>query len=214
MQNIIDDAKSYIKIIFENDYSGHDYFHSLRVYDIARKLAEKEEADIKIVSLAALLHDVDDRKLSPQTYENKENAIKFLKCKNISESDIKKICDIIDEVSFDGKDSVVPTTKEGKCVQDADRLDALGAIGIARVFAYGGSHNRKMYDPNFFPRVGVDKVQYQNGTTTSINHFYEKLFLLKDLLNTTEGKRLGEKRDKIMHLFVSQIEEEYKETHL
>ena len=78
MQNIIDDAKSYIKIIFENDYSGHDYFHSLRVYDIARKLAEKEEADIKIVSLAALLHDVDDRKLSPQTYENKENAIKFL----------------------------------------------------------------------------------------------------------------------------------------
>lgn len=82
MQNIIDDAKSYIKIIFENDYSGHDYFHSLRGYDIARKLAEKEEADIKIVSLAALLHDVDDRKLSPQTYENKENAIKFLKCKN------------------------------------------------------------------------------------------------------------------------------------
>ena len=205
MQNIIDDAKSYIKIIFENDYSGHDYFHSLRVCDIARKLAEKEEADIKIVSLAALLHDVDDRKLSPQTYENKENAIKFLKCKNISESDIKKICDIIDEVSFKGNDSVVPTTKEGKCVQDADRLDALGAIGIARVFAYGGSHNRKMYDPNIFPRVGVDKVQYQNGTTTSINHFYEKLFLLKDLMNTDSARKIAERREKFMTTYIEEF---------
>lgn len=95
MQNIIDDAKEFIRNIFENDYSGHDYFHSLRVYDTARKLAEREKADIKIVSLAALLHDVDDRKLSPQTCENKENAVEFLKCKNISESDIRKICDIM-----------------------------------------------------------------------------------------------------------------------
>lgn len=143
--------------------------------------------------------------MSPQTYENKENAIKFLKCKNISESDIKKICDIIDEVSFDGKDSVVPTTKEGKCVQDADRLDALGAIGIARVFAYGGSHNRKMYDPNIFPRVGVDKVQYQNGTTTSINHFYEKLFLLKDLMNTDSARKIAERREKFMTAYIEEF---------
>lgn len=205
MQNIIDDAKEFIRNIFENDYSGHDYFHSLRVYDTARKLAEREKADIKIVSLAALLHDVDDRKLSPKTCENKENAVEFLKCKNISESDIRKICDIIEEVSFKGKDSVIPTTKEGKCVQDADRLDALGAIGIARAFAYGGKHNREMYNPDIFPNVGMDKIEYQNCTTTSINHFYEKLFLLKDLMNTDSARKIAERREKYMRAYIEEF---------
>ena len=142
MQNIINNqALDYVKKIFENDYSGHDYFHTLRVYKMTTHIAMKENANLEIVQLAALLHDVDDIKLSPKTYMQKDNARSFLMTNNIDEMTIHTICQIINEFSYAGKDSVIPKTLEGKCVQDADRLDAIGAIGIARAFSYGGNHN-------------------------------------------------------------------------
>jgi len=172
MQNIlIEQTLEYVKKIFENDYSGHDYFHTLRVYRMATRIAMKENADLKLVQLAALLHDVDDIKLSPETHKNKDNARNFLQENGVDEMTIDAICEMIEEVSFAGKDSVVPRTLEGKCVQDADRLDAIGAIGIARAFAYGGSHNRVMYHPNVKPNMNMNREEYQKHVSTTINHF-------------------------------------------
>ena len=180
--NIIDNAINYIEQLFKNEYSGHDYFHTMRVYKLAKTIALEEGANCEIVELAALLHDVDDIKLSPLTSKNKDNARKFLLNNNVKETDIDLICNIIDEVSFKGSDSVIPITLESKCVQDADRLDAIGAIGIARAFAYGGNHNRVMYDPDIKPNLTMNEIEYRNHISTTLNHFYEKLFNLKNLM--------------------------------
>ena len=173
---IINQALEYVKKIFENDFSGHDYFHTLRVFKMATHIATEEKANLEIVQLAALLHDVDDIKLSPQTHAQKINARRFLAANNFPETTICNICQIIDEVSYLGNDSVTPKTLEGKCVQDADRLDALGAVGIARAFAYGGNHNRLMYHPDIKPKMNMGKEEYINHISTTVNHFYEKFY--------------------------------------
>lgn len=142
---MIENAIKYVKQIFADDCSGHDDYHTMRVYRLAMQIAEQENADMLIVQLAALLHDVDDVKLSPETHEAKKNAVGFMKNNGVDDKVIASVCKIIDEVSFAGIDSVVPSTIEGKCVQDADRLDAMGAIGIARTFAYGGSKGRRIH---------------------------------------------------------------------
>ena len=181
-------------------------YESMRVYRLAIEIAEQENADMLIVQLAALLHDVDDVKLSPETHEAKKNAVGFMKNNGVDEKVIASVCKIIDEVSFAGTDSVVPSTLEGKCVQDADRLDAIGAIGIARTFAYGGSRGRKIYDPEIKPKMKMNKDEYQkNKNSTSINHFYEKLLLLKDMMNTTEGRKLAEHRQVVMQEFLNEF---------
>ncbi len=206
-----DNEKRFIKGIFSGDSSGHDYYHTMRVYKMAAKIAKQENADVKTVQLAALLHDVDDIKLSPDSYAAKKNAVDFMTANKVDERTIEAVCKIIDEVSFAGTDSVVPCTIEGKCVQDADRLDAMGAIGIARAFAYGGSRGRKIYDPEIKPKMGMNKDEYQkNQDSTSINHFYEKLFLLKDMMNTTEGKRLAEHRLVVMQEFLNEFMAEWE----
>ena len=209
MEQLVQNATKFIKEIFQNDFSGHDFFHSMRVYRTAINIAEAEHADLEVVALAALLHDVDDRKLSPMTAEKKENAARFMRSQNVSESEIRQVCQIIDEVSFKGTDSVRPSTPEGKCVQDADRLDALGAIGIARTFAYGGSHHRAIHDPELPPRTAMNQAQYYSSKSTSLNHFYEKLFLLEGMMNTETGKAIARKRTQYMQQFVDEFLNEW-----
>lgn len=208
-KTIINDALEFVKNTFNDDYSGHDYFHTLRVYKMATRIAEQENANLMIVQLAALLHDVDDIKLSPETYANKDKAAAFLRKHNISEEMIKTICNIIGEVSFKGTDSIVPETIESKCVQDADRLDAIGAVGIARTFAYGGSHNRVIHDPDIKPLVNMNADKYQSHISTSINHFYEKLFQLKELMNTDTAKKIAEQRENYMRTYISEFLDEW-----
>lgn len=207
---LIKNTLEFVKNIFENDFSGHDYFHTLRVYKMATNIAIKENADIEIVQLSALLHDVDDIKLSPKTHANKDNAVSFLKANNVDENKINTVCQIISEVSFAGSDSVVPKSLEGKCVQDADRLDAIGAIGIARAFAYGGHHNRELHNPDIKPKMNMSREEYYTNNSTTINHFYEKLFLLKDLMNTKTAKEISTHREAYMKEYITEFMAEWE----
>ena len=209
-KEIIDRAAAYVREKFENEYSGHDWFHTLRVFKTATRIAEAEGADVETVQLAALLHDVDDRKLSPETHVDKANARSFLVSNSVDESKIDEICRIIGEVSFVGTDSVVPTTLEGKCVQDADRLDAIGAVGIARAFAYGGNHNRLMYHPDIAPNLNMSKEEYFKSQSTTVNHFYEKLFKLADMMNTDTAKAIAKERDLYMRAFIAEFMDEWE----
>lgn len=206
---LIEKALASVKKLFEGNSDGHDFFHTERVYKTALKLAKTENADLEITALAAILHDADDRKLSPETCGNKKNARNILTELGIDSERQTAILKIISEVSFVGTDSPVPETKEGKCVQDADRLDAMGAIGIARAFAFGGSRGRQMYNPDIKPTLNADSRTYAKiENSTSVNHFYEKLFLLKDMMNTEAAKRIATEREQFMKEF---LEEFYKE---
>ena len=209
-EELLTAAMRYVKELFSEEYSGHDFYHTLRVYSMARRLAEEEGADMLITGLAALLHDADDRKLSPETCETKANAVGFLRRQGVGEETIRQIVTILGEVSFRGTDSVVPSATEGKCVQDADRLDALGAIGIARTFAYGGAHRRAMHDPDVPPETDMDAARYYENEATSVNHFYEKLLKLKDMMNTDAGRKLAEERDRYMRAFLEEFLEEWE----
>lgn len=208
-KKLMDDALAFVRNTFQDDAGGHDYFHTLRVYKMAVRIAEQENADITIVSLAALLHDVDDIKLSPETYANKDRAAGFLREHGTPEAMIKAICHMIDQVSFRGTDSTAPDTIEGKCVQDADRLDAMGAVGIARAFAYGGAHGRVLYDPGVKPAVSMNAEEYRSHVSTTVNHFYEKLFQLKDLMNTGIAKRIAGHREAYMRSYLSEFLNEW-----
>ena len=206
---LIEKALASVKKLFAGNSDGHDFFHTERVYKTALKLAKTENADLEITALAAILHDADDRKLSPETCEDKKNARNILNELGIDSERQTAILKIISEVSFVGTDSPVPESIEGKCVQDADRLDAIGAIGIARAFAFGGSRGRQMYNPDIKPTLNADSRTYAKiENSTSVNHFYEKLFLLKDMMNTEAAKRIAKEREQFMKEF---LEEFYKE---
>lgn len=209
--DIIEKALAYVKEFFETDFSGHDYFHTLRVFKMATRIAETEKADLTTVQLAALLHDVDDRKLSPETCETLTNARHFLQKNGVEDATVQQVLAIIGEVSYCGKDSVIPATLEGKCVQDADRLDALGAIGIARAFAYGGHHNRLMHHPDIAPSLDMGKEAYYQHESTTINHFYEKLLLLSDLMNTSAARQIAVVRQSYMKEFLAEFMAEWDE---
>ena len=208
--DIIARAEEYVKALFESEFSGHDYFHTMRVFNMATRIAEGEGAEVSIVQLAALLHDVDDRKLSPSTHENLMNAREFLLSNGVNEGDIRRICQIIREVSFGANGGEAPSTLEGKCVQDADRLDAIGAIGIARAFAYGGSHGRHMYHPDIKPNLNMTSEEYRKSESTTINHFYEKLFKLRGLLNTDMARKIATEREEYMKVFVAEFMDEWE----
>lgn len=204
-ENVVGNALLYVKEFFADDHSGHDDEHTMRVYRTACRLAARENADMTVVSLAALLHDVDDRKISPQTSETLANAAAFLRENDVPEETAEQILGVIREVSFAGTDSVTPSSPEGKCVQDADRLDALGAVGIGRAFAYGGSRQRRMHDPDEPPALNMNKEEYRRHVSTTVNHFYEKLFLIKDAMNTESGRRAAAERDAFMHEFLDRF---------
>ena len=187
MKDKTDAAKEYIERLFAGNADGHGLDHSMRVYRNAMLLAETEPtADRLIVALSALLHDADDYKLF-QT-ENNANARSFLKSANVDPETTDQICEVINSVSFSKNRGKKPETIEGQIVQYADRLDAIGAIGIARTFAFGGKHNRSL--------------------ESSIDHFHEKLLLLKDLLNTEKAKELAESRHLFMEQFLKEWEKE------
>ena len=209
MDNIINNCIKYVEELFKNEYSGHDFFHTLRVYKLAKTIALKENANSFIVELASLLHDVDDVKISPNTHQNKDNARKFLIDNDVDYKTIELIVEIIDQVSFKGTDTVTPKTIEGKCVQDADRLDAIGAIGIARTFQFGGSHNRVMYDPNILHKLEMTETEYRNHVSTTVNHFYEKLFKLKDMMNTKTAMNIAIERHNFMEEYIDRFIDEF-----
>jgi len=200
-------AKEFAANIFKDDSSGHDIHHTLRVHDLAVTISETEGGDRDIIRLAALLHDVDDRKLFGEN--GFQNARIFMDSEKVSIEDQLYICDIIDQISFKGKDSVVPSTLEGKIVQDADRMDAIGAVGVARAFAYGGSKGRAMHIPGDVHKEDMTEEEYFRNEGTSINHFYEKLLLLKDMMNTPTAKRMAEARHEYMVGFLDEFMAEW-----
>ena len=191
-EQIITSAKEYIQSLFSSDCGGHDADHTIRVYHNAMAIADTEpQCDRFVVALAALLHDADDHKLF-QT-ENNANARSFLAKHPIDQEKIEYICQLINGISFSKNRGVRPQTLEGKIVQDADRLDAIGAIGVARTFAFGGERKRPLSD--------------------SVQHFYDKLLLLKDEMNTPEGKQMAESRHVLMQTFLGTLEREMAITH-
>ena len=210
MENIVDKALEYVKKFFENDFSGHDFYHTLRVYNLAKYITNFEKCDSEIVYLAALLHDVDDYKLVGKGKEPFSNAKKILKSLEVSDTKIDQICHVISQVSFKGKDTVTPDTIEGKIVQDADRLDALGAIGIARTFAFGGSNKRAIHIPKEKYRENMSAEEFYENRSTSINHFYEKLLRLKDLMNTETAKKIAKHRHKYLEDYLKEFLDEWE----
>ena len=195
----------------ENAEGGHDWFHIERVYKNALLIAENEVCDVSIVKLAALLHDIADSKFhdGDETIGPKI-AREFLESENVNEVTIQHVINIIENLSFKGeKTEKTFSSVELDIVQDADRLDAIGAIGIARTFNYGGFKNRPLYNPNIAPNLHMSKEEYKNSEAPTINHFYEKLLLLKDKMNTETGKKIAQERHQFMTTFLSQFYAEW-----
>lgn len=206
---IIEKCKDYVKSILENESSGHDYWHTIRVFNLATTLQKIDGGNLKTIQLSALLHDVDDYKIFGDNAKTLPNANKFLNEHNVSEEEIKHINDIINSISFKGVDTKIPETLEGKIVQDADRLDAIGAIGIARTFAYGGNKGRTIHIPNCKHKENMTKEEYKKNEGTTINHFYEKLLLLEDMMNTSYAKELAHNRTEYMKEFLNEFYNEW-----
>ena len=199
---ILKETKSFVKDKLYKEGSGHDWFHIKRVYNLATYLCEKEGGDEFIIKMTALLHDIDDWKFS----NNSKTTENFLKSLNVDEESIHKIMSIIATMSYKG--GVVDSSQnniEGKIVQDADRLDAIGAIGIARAFTYGGSKNRLMYDPDVKPMDFKSLDEVKNFNNHTINHFYEKLLKLRDLINTDTAKQIAEERHRFMEIYLDEF---------
>jgi len=188
-EKIVKEATEYVRALFQGNSDGHDFDHTMRVYSTAMEIADSEpDCDRQVVALAALLHDADDYKLF-KTADN-ANARDFLNSQNMDEATVKKICTAINSVSFSKNRDRCPESLEGRIVQDADRLDAIGAIGIARTFAYGGKHGRTL--------------------DSSIEHFHEKLLLLKAMMHTEKAKEMAESRHTFMESFLQEWEKENK----
>lgn len=212
-QEIIQKTADYIKGEFLDDSSGHDWWHIYRVWKNAITLCEHEaeRADSFIVQLAALLHDLDDWKFNDSGDSAPLRAKAWLDSFSLDPSITEAVCRIISHISFKGaKVTNKMDSLEGFIVQDADRLDAIGAIGIARAFAYGGYKNRPLYEPETSPQMHASFEEYKNSKSATINHFYEKLLLLKDMMNTNTAKRIAEQRHAYMEQFLRQFMDEWE----
>lgn len=206
---ILIEAEQYVKSILEDDSSGHDWWHIHRVRSLARKIAANEGANIFICELTALLHDLADEKLIGDEEKGLNSIHDWLERNEVNKNDIQHILSIIRTMSFKGGNNVAVETLEAKVVQDADRLDALGAIGIGRTFAYAGAKGQLMYDPSIPVRDEMTKEEYRKGESTAINHFYEKLLKLKDLMNTEYGRELAEERHQYLEEFLQRFLDEW-----
>ncbi|HPW97601.1 MAG TPA: HD domain-containing protein [Flavobacterium sp.] len=210
--SLIDSTISFVKDQLKTAEGGHDWFHIERVYRNALLIAESETCNIEIVKLGALLHDIADSKFhnGDETIGPKTARI-FLESQNVSEEIITHVINIIQNISFKGGNFDKKFNSiELEIVQDADRLDAIGAIGIARTFNYGGFKNRQIYNPAIAPKLTMSKEEYKNSDAPTLNHFYEKLLLLKDKMNTETGKKIALERHKFMENFLSQFYAEWE----
>lgn len=211
MISTIQNTIEFVKEKLEGAEAGHDWFHIERVWKLSKKIAETEECNTDVVELAALLHDIADPK-----FHNGDETIAltisrdFLELQGVEESIIEQVLFIIQNISFKNRGEAPQHLPiELKIVQDADRIDAIGAIGVARTFNFGGFKNNFMHHPDIAPKLGMSKEEYKKSNGTTINHFYEKLLLLKDLMNTTEGKKLAEERHLFMQNFLDQFLKEW-----
>ncbi|WP_428327620.1 HD domain-containing protein [Mucilaginibacter sp.] len=204
---LIDKTIAFVKETLKNTEGGHDWWHIHRVWTNAKLIAKTEQCNLLIVELAALLHDIADSKFHNGDEEiGPKTAGDFLKNINADADTVEHVQQIIRHMSFkSGFDKASFRSKEMEIVQDADRLDALGAIGIARAFSYGGFKGREIYDPEIKPNLNMTKEQYKNSTAPTINHFYEKLLLLKDKMNTPTGKALANQRHAFMLAYLDQF---------
>lgn len=208
---IISQTESFVREKLEGEGSGHDWWHIHRVRNTALTLAKEENADLFTVELAALLHDIADHKFHDgDDTVGPKVAREWLKSLQTDASSIDHVCTIIKDISFKGAKIGTPMqTIEGAVVQDADRLDAIGAIGIARAFAYGGHKNRELYNPDVKPTFHASFDEYKRDKGHTINHFYEKLFLLKNRMNTKSALRMAEARHKFMKEYVERFLSEW-----
>ncbi|AQX83590.1 HD domain-containing protein [Elizabethkingia bruuniana] len=211
MSDLISKTIEFVKKKLEGAEAGHDWFHIERVWKLSKKIAEAEECNIEVVELGALLHDIAD----PKFHNGDENigpdtARGFLENHNVNEDIIRQVIFIIRNISFKNRNEA-PKEKpiELQVVQDADRLDAIGAIGIARVFNFGGFKNNPIYIPGEEPKLNLSKEEYKKSNGTSINHFYEKLLLLGGLMNTEKGKEMAAIRHQYMENFLQQFYDEW-----
>lgn len=210
--SLIDNTFLFVKGKLENAEGGHDWFHIERVYKNALLIANEEDCNVTVVKLGALLHDIADSKfhdgdetVGPRT------ARAFLESEMVDETTIQHVINIIENISFKGGNFEKKfNSTELEIVQDADRLDAIGAIGIARCFNYGGFKNRALYNPQIAPNLNMSKEEYKNSDSPTLNHFYEKLLLLKDKMNTKAGKKIAQERHKYMETFLSQFYAEWE----
>lgn len=208
---IVLNVRSFVEQKLANDFSGHDMAHIERVVKLTQRILQNEpKANYFIVILSAYLHDVIDEKVIANVTQAVDEVCVFLKQQNVNDDEIQIILDIIENISYRKnltQKKVLPL--EGQIVQDADRLDAMGAIGIGRTFYYGGNKHNIMHDPKILPRTTLTENNYKQPSTV-INHFYEKLFLLKDMMNTKSGKKLAEKKHDFLVQFIRVFEQEWQ----
>ncbi len=210
-KDIILSVSNQVKKLSEGDSGGHDWWHIYRVWQVARGIAEIEKGDLLVIELAALLHDIGDWKFNNgDELAGGKMSRSMLEEYALPKQTVNHIVDIVDTLSFKGaKVDTSMKSLEGKIVQDADRLDAIGAIGIARAFAYGGMKGRSIYDPNIEPFLHSTFESYKSSNSTTINHFFEKLLLLKDRMNTQTAKEIATNRQKFMEQFIFQFFKEW-----
>jgi uncharacterized protein len=208
-EEVLRAAKLFAHSVHTTDRSGHDWPHIERVAKWSSRLAVAEGADPFVCELAALIHDVGDEKLNDSKEAGELKVRSWLDSQPIADAVRQHVWDIISTMSFNGGVNAPMRTIEGEVVQDADRLDAIGAIGIARTFVYAGSRGHSMYDPELPSRMSMSASGYRNGKQTAINHFYEKLLLLKDRMNTESGRRAAEERHTFLESYLKQFLEEW-----
>ncbi len=209
-QIVVDAAEQFVKDKLRNDSSGHDWWHIFRVVQMSKKIAREERADIFICELSALLHDVTDEKLCKDPMQASLDLKEWLNAHSLSNLVKSHVFEIIENLSYKGGNRPAMRTLEGQIVQDADRLDAIGALGIARVFAFSGSTHRPIHVPDLAPRENLTFEQYRNGQGTAIMHFHEKLLKLKSLMNTRYAHQLAEVRHQVMLQYLEHFDQEWE----